>query len=76
VSANDWRGVSVLGLADYFAAGDRTLTVQVPMGGIPTPVPPHGAAHGAGEPAPTAPQPTRASAEATLPTSPAGVNGL
>jgi apolipoprotein N-acyltransferase len=36
VPANDWRGVRVLGLADYFAPGDRTLTVQVPMGGIPT----------------------------------------
>jgi apolipoprotein N-acyltransferase len=26
----------VLGVADYFAPGDRTLTVQVPMGGVPT----------------------------------------
>jgi apolipoprotein N-acyltransferase len=26
----------VLGVADYFAAGDRTLTVQVPMGRVPT----------------------------------------
>jgi apolipoprotein N-acyltransferase len=26
----------VLGMADYFASGDRTLTVQVPMGGIRT----------------------------------------
>lgn len=26
----------VLGVADYFAAGDRTLTVQVPVGRVPT----------------------------------------
>lgn len=26
----------VLGVADYFAPGDRTLTVQVPVGGVPT----------------------------------------
>jgi apolipoprotein N-acyltransferase len=26
----------VLGLADYFAAGDGTMTVQVPMGGVRT----------------------------------------
>jgi apolipoprotein N-acyltransferase len=26
----------VLGLADYFAAGDRTMTVQVPLGGVRT----------------------------------------
>jgi apolipoprotein N-acyltransferase len=26
----------VLGVADYFAAGDRTMTVQVPMGSVPT----------------------------------------
>jgi apolipoprotein N-acyltransferase len=26
----------VLGVSDYFAAGDRTMTVQVPMGGIRT----------------------------------------
>src|SRR5438093_2598962 len=26
----------VLGVADYFAPGDRTLTVQVPVGSIPT----------------------------------------
>jgi len=26
----------VLGMADYFAAGDRTMTAQVPMGGIRT----------------------------------------
>ena len=26
----------VLGMTDYFAPGDRTLTVQVPMGRVPT----------------------------------------
>jgi apolipoprotein N-acyltransferase len=26
----------VLGVADYFAEGDRTLTVQMPLGGVPT----------------------------------------
>ena len=26
----------VLGVADYFAEGDRTLTVQVPVGGVRT----------------------------------------
>ena len=26
----------VLGVSDYFAAGDRTMTVQVPMGRVPT----------------------------------------
>ena len=26
----------VLGVADYFAAGDRTMTAQVPIGGVPT----------------------------------------
>ena len=26
----------VLGVADYFAAGDRTMTVQVPIGRVPT----------------------------------------
>ena len=34
--ARSIRGAACSGVADYFAEGDRTLTVQMPLGGVPT----------------------------------------